>query len=204
MTEEYFFARWRGHTPGLLGARYACAVLVPVLCLPGREPSLLYEVRAGTLRRQPGEVCFPGGKVEPGETAVRGALREAEEELGIPAGAVDVVGELDFICHQSGFLIHPILGRLTDWTPEKARLNPAEVAEIFTVPLSFLEKNPPQVWRYPLKPEPPADFPYDRLGVRRDYPWRSGSIEIPVYVYEGHTIWGLTARITKSLMDPDE
>lgn len=197
--EQDILERWRGRVPGLMGARSAYAVLVPVVCEPGREPALLFEVRAGTLRRQPGEVCFPGGKMEPGETPVQCALREAEEELGIPPAAVEVVGELDFIAHQSGFLMYPVLGRVEGRGPEGERINAAEVAESFLVPLSFFEKNPPELWTYPLIPQIPDDFPYERLGIPRDYPWRSGRGEVPVYLYEGHTIWGLTARIVRHL-----
>ena len=118
---------WRGHVPGLMNARAAYAVLVPVVCEEGKEPALLFEVRAKTLRRQPGEVCFPGGRLELGETPVQCALREAGEELGIPAGAVEVIGALDFLAHQSGFLMHPVLAKVNGVGMDGQRINADEV-----------------------------------------------------------------------------
>ena len=199
---QFDLERWRGHIPRLLGAKAAYAVLVPLVCEPGKEPALLFEVRAKTLRRQPGEVCFPGGKLEPGETPVQCALREAEEELGVPAEVVEVVGELDFIAHQSGFLMHPVLAKVDGRGAAAQRVNPAEVEETFLVPVSFFEKNQPEVWSYPLVPQIPEDFPYERFEISRDYPWRAGRADVPVYSYEGHTIWGLTARIVRHLFEP--
>lgn len=197
--EQFDLERWRGHIPGLMGAKSAYAVLVPVVEEEGREPCLLFEVRAKTLRRQPGEVCFPGGKMEAGETPELCALREAEEELGIPREAVEVIGQADFLAHQSGFLMHPVLARVKGAGEARQRLNPDEVDHAFLVPVSFFEKNPPEVWTYPLTPQIPEDFPYERLGISRDYPWRSGRADVPVYVYEGRVIWGLTARIVRHL-----
>lgn len=198
MTEERLFARWRGHVPGLMGASAEYAVLVPLICPKDGEPSLLFEVRSGTLRRQPGEVCFPGGKLEPGESPERCALRETEEELGIPPSAVEVIGPMDLICNQAGFLLHPILGKLADWDLAQARPNSAEVAEVFAVPVGFFQ-TPPQVFTYQLEPEVPTDFPYELVGVSPDYPWRGGTVEVPVYRWQGRAIWGMTARIVRSL-----
>lgn len=202
MTVSELEARWRDHVPGLMGSDASYAVLVPLVCEAGKEPALLFEVRADTLRRQPGEVCFPGGKIESGETPAECALREAWEELGIPPSAVEVVGQLDFLCHQSGFLMYPVLGRVAGRGPQWERPNAAEVAHSFLVPLSFFETHPPEVWSYPLKPELPAGFPYERVGIPRDYPWRGGRADVPIYLYEGHTIWGLTARIVRHLFGP--
>jgi len=92
--------------PGLMDATGRYAVLVPMV--EGEEGlSLLYEVRAHTLRRQPGEVCFPGGRLEPGEDAVSCALRETWEELGIPRPAVEVVAELDWLPQ-----VHLVMNRI--------------------------------------------------------------------------------------------
>lgn len=198
--DERIAERWRGHVPGPMGAEYRCGVLVPLVST-GDGPSLVYEVRARTLRRQPGEVCFPGGRLERGETPVQGALREAREELGIPPGSVEVVGEMDFIVHQSGFVLYPVIGLVEGWTPETARLNGDEVERIFTVPLAVLAANPPQVWRCPLVPQIPSGFPTGQVGIGRDYPWRGGWMEVPVYPCTRPAIWGLTARITQKLVE---
>lgn len=201
--ENLNLERWRDHTPGLMGARAVYAVLVPLLYAAENEPALLFEVRAKTLRRQPGEVCFPGGKLEPGETPVQCALRELHEELGIPAERVEVVGQLDFIAHPSGFLLYPVLGKLQQADVEKLTISPAEVAETFQIPLSFFVDHRPEVWSYPLKPQIPADFPYERLGIDRNYPWRGAVMDVPVYWCEGRAVWGMTARIVRSLLEDE-
>ena len=84
MTIREFEERWRGHAPRPQGVRKEYAVLVPLVERAG-EACLIFEVRAETLGRQPGEVCFPGGHMEPEEEPAGCALRETEEELGIPA-----------------------------------------------------------------------------------------------------------------------
>lgn len=198
---KFDLEHWRSHVPGLMGARDPYAVLVPVVYEPGKEPALLFEVRSGSLRRQPGEVCFPGGTMEPGESPVQCALREAEEELGIPPSAVEVVGMLDFVGNRSGFLLYPVLGKVTGRGKDWERANAAEVAETFLVPVSFFERTKPEIWTYPLVPQIPADFPFERTGIPRDYPFRGERAEVPFYFYEGHTIWGLTGGIVRQIFE---
>ena len=200
MASDYaFFNRWRGHVPRLMGAGSSYAVLVPLVWEPGQaEPSLLFEVRAASLRRQPGEVCFPGGRMEPGETPEQCALREAWEELGIPAAAVEVIGPMELLCHQSGFLVHPILAWVCGQGGRAERLNAAEVAETFLVPVSRFFQ-PPQVYTYPLQPVVGDDFPYDLIGFPQGYAWRGGQVEVPIYPCGAHTVWGLTGRIVREL-----
>lgn len=192
--------RYGGHEPGLLGARNCYAVLCPLVEGP-EGLSLLFEVRAAGLR-QGGEVCFPGGRMEPGETAADCALRETEEELSIPPAAVRLLGTPDFICNQRGFLLRPVLGLVSAEGLGRMAPSPAEVAEAFTVPLSFFQETPPAVYGYDLVPQVPPDFPYGDVGIPRDYPWARGRTEVPVWYYQGRAIWGMTARIVQDLAKP--
>jgi coenzyme A diphosphatase NUDT7 len=190
--------RYGGHTPGLLGAERSYAVLAPLVEIQS-GPRLLFETRAAALR-QGGEVCFPGGRMEPGETPEDCALRETEEELSIPRGEVELLGPSDFICNQRGFLLRPVVGVVSPAGLARMRPSPAEVAEIFTVPLDFFRRTPPVTARYELTPSLPEDFPYEAAGIPRDYVWSRGAVEVPSWRYEGHVVWGMTARIVKDLI----
>lgn len=190
--------RFGGHAPGLMGARYSYAVLCPLVEKPDGL-HLLFEVRAAGLR-QGGEVCFPGGRAESGESPVGCALRETAEELSIPPSAVTVLGMPDFICNQRGFLLQPVLGLVSPAGLEAMCPSPAEVAEVFTVPFAFFQATEPEVYRYDLVPTQPEGFPYEELGIAPDYPWSRGRVEVPVWRYENHIIWGMTARIVKGIL----
>ena len=189
--------RFGGHMPGLMGARRTYAVLCPLV---EREDGLhlLFEVRSATVR-QAGEVCFPGGQVEQGEDFTACALRESQEELAIPPEEITVLGQTDFICGQRGFLLQPVVGLVSPAGMEALTPAPAEVAEAFTVPLEFFRQNPPEIYPYTLLPQVPEDFPYEAVGISPDYPWAKGRVEVPVWHYEGHVIWGLTARIVQHI-----
>lgn len=202
MDLEALKQRWHSHIPQPLGVPGRNAVLVPLVERP-EGLSLLFQVRADTLRRQPGEVCFPGGRMEMGENPVTAALRETEEELAIPPAAVEVLGPMDYLIHQGKFLLYPVLARVD--AAAAAALVPAaaEVKEVFYVPLAFFCRTPPRCYGWDMVPQVAADFPYEELGIPRDYHWRHGWSEVPVYRYEGHTIWGLTARIVRALVEPD-
>ena len=200
MTAEEFRTRWTGHVPKVQDVTGEYAVLVPLVERP-EGLCLLYEVRADTMGRQPGEVCFPGGRLEPGEDAVSCALRETWEELGIPRPAVEVVAELDWLTHQGGFVLYPVLGIVAPEAAERLRPGPAEVKETFFVPVDWLRAHPPEVYSYPLEPRVGEDFPYDRIGFPQGYRWRGGRVEVPIYAWEGRAIWGLTGRITRRLLE---
>ena len=199
MELEVLQKKFASHTPGLMDCRRFFAVLVPVVQKKDGV-YLLYEVRARTMHTQPGEVCFPGGKMEPGESPEQCALRETWEELGIPEEKVQILGRLDFIAHQANFLMQPVLAVVKEEALESMRLSPNEVDEIFLVPLSYLMETEPREYEYPLLPSPGEDFPYELVGISRDYSWRIGRENFPVYLWEGHPIWGLTARITRHLV----
>lgn len=190
--------RYGGHQPGLLGARHSYAVLCPLVERPDGL-HLLFEVRARNLS-QGGEVCFPGGRMEAGETPAQCALRETEEELSIPAAEVSLLGTPDFICNQMGFLLRPVLGLVSLAGFAALRPSPAEVAEAFTAPLSFFAETAPEPWRYELVPQVPEDFPYESVGIPRDYAWNHGWVDVPVWYWQGHAVWGMTARLVRDLI----
>lgn len=187
------------HTPGLMDCKRFFAVLVPLI---ERADGwyLLYEVRSHKMSSQPGEVCFPGGKMEPGENAEQCALRETWEELGILPEQICLLGRLDFIAHRSNFLMQPVLAQVEEKALESMHLNPDEVEETFLVPLSHLMDHPPQEYEYPLVPSPGEDFPYEQMGISKDYRWQPGRENVPVYPWGEHAIWGLTGRVTRNLV----
>lgn len=193
--------RYGGHAPGLMGARKTYAVLCPFV---EKEDGvhLLFEVRSATVR-QAGEVCFPGGQQEAGETFTACALRETEEELGIPAEEIAVFGQSDFFCGQRGFLLQPVLGVISPAGMAALNPSPAEVAEVFTVPLSFFQTTPPEIYTYELSPQVPENFPYEAVGIPRDYPWARGRVNVPVWHWKDRVIWGLTARIVQDICRQD-
>ena len=190
--------RWYGgHKPGLLGARHTYAVLCPLIERPDGL-HLLFEVRAAGLSQE-GEVCFPGGRMEPGETPLECALRETEEELSIPRSEITPVGTPDFICNQRGFLLHPILGLVSEAGMRAMVPSPSEVAETFTAPLAFFQNTPPDIYHYKLIAHVPPDFPYAAIGISPSYSWSEGQTQVPIWYWEGHAVWGMTGRIVQEL-----
>lgn len=188
-----------GREPGLMDATGRYAVLVPLV--RGKDGlSLLYEVRARKMRRQPGEVCFPGGRMEGAERPEDCALRETWEELGISGEKLQLLGRLDFIAHRANFILYPVLALVDGEAVEHMMPNPAEVEETFLVPLSHLLEHPPLEYDYELIPRTGEGFPYELIGIPRDYRWQPGGENVPVYPWQGRAIWGLTGRITRHLV----
>ena len=194
MTISEFEQEFMGHVPEIMGAKAHYAVLVPLVEWQGRT-HVLFEVRADTLRRQPGEVCFPGGRMEPGESPTECAFRETWEELGIPASAIRPIARLDGVFLPSDGIMHPVLAQVDAGAVVHMTASAAEVKETFLVPADFFAQQPPLLYRFPLEPKVDEDFPYDLIGFPQGYPWRTGTHQVPIWTYKGHVIWGLTARI---------
>ncbi len=112
----------------------AAAVLIPIV-LRDPEPTILLTLRADGLSNHPGQISFPGGGVERDETPSQAALREAWEEIGLPADRVEILGGLDHYVTVSGFTVAPVVGLVSP--PLDLAAAQGEVAEILEVPLSF-------------------------------------------------------------------
>lgn len=175
------------------------AVLIPLMRVDG-EWGILYEKRAKTLRNQPSEVSFPGGRIEDGESPREAALRETEEELGISKDTIEVLGEMDYLLRRDGHTIRAFVGVLNKESLEDFSPNVSEVDHLFFVPLSFFQKHPPLVRELTFRVENEEDFPYELLPGGRDYPWRLGHDTLLFYEYQDHVIWGFTARMTQGFL----
>ena len=192
----------KDHTPiGESWAHHYAVILLLVDFDDGKGPQALYEVRAKDLDRQPGEICFPGGQIEKGETPLEAALRETEEELRICGKDVDVVTELVTICTRAGSQIHCFVGMISPEVFNGMDYSRAEVAQVFTVPVEDLLNTECEMYWNPLREIPAEDFPYDRVTSGEAYKWKDGVALVPVYDVNGWIIWGLTGRMTREFLE---
>jgi 8-oxo-dGTP pyrophosphatase MutT (NUDIX family) len=179
--------------PRLVTDRSPAAVLVLFA-----GDALVLEVRSPRLRTQPGEVCLPGGGMEPGETPVQCAVREACEELGIAAADINVIGQTDYVLHRTGQIIYPVLAQAEPGLPERIRSAPDEVSEVFTLPLSWLEGHPPRRYEYQLQAIHNDTLPPQMMAWAQSY----SNLRRGIYWdYEGRLIWGLTARLIQMALE---
>lgn len=168
------------------------AVLLPLI-QKDDEMFVLFEVRSLQLRRQPGEICFPGGKMDlcdqsPRETAIR----ETCEELGIEREHITHIVPLDYMFSPFGMVIYPFVAFVDI---AHMQINEKEVEDVFTVPLTFFVETNPQIYRVQFEPKPEDNFPFDDIPGGRKYNWRPRHMEEHFYYYKDKVIWGLTAKI---------
>ena len=187
-----------GRASGLIEIRKHSCVLIPFVEREGRL-CLLFELRSAGIS-QPGEVCFPGGRMEAGETPLQTAVREIGEELSVPEGRILYAHEYDTLIHYANMAIHTVVAQLDPQVLEEIRPAENEVAEWFTIPVDWLAENEPVLYEYRILPEIRDDFPYDIIESPDKYNWRTGKWTIPIWNYEGHCLWGMTARIVYALL----
>ncbi len=183
--------------PGIQGIEeyFVSAVLLPII---ETEDGLhiLFEIRANHLRRQPGEICFPGGAVEkdeicnPQETAVR----ETIEELGIKNSEIELLGSLNCFFAPPGTIIYPYVGVIK--RKESIKPNPAEVEDFFLAPVEYFLKHPPTKSSVEVATRYNDDFPFNKVPPFYKKEWNK-RWTFPVYFYEykEYFIWGITARM---------
>lgn len=162
--------------------------------------SVAFEVRSHLLRRQPGEICFPGGRIDEDDPSPQSAaVRETCEELGVTTNQVEVVAPLDVLVTPFQSIIYPFVGFIRNF--ESLKPNPKEVAEVFTVPLSFFQTHKPKKYAINVTIQPEEQFPFHLIHGGENYKWSAGRYPEYFYEYEGQIIWGLTARILTNLLE---
>jgi 8-oxo-dGTP pyrophosphatase MutT (NUDIX family) len=174
-----------GHAAELTGLhsdeRFAGSELRPAAILAAvtnrERPGFLLIHRPSNMRSHPGQVAFPGGKIDPGEDAVEAALREANEELGIRSEDVTVIGASDVYKTGTGYAVTPVLAVVP---PDLVlQPNPTEVAAWF---------------------EAPVDFVFDRANhVEQRAYWQEQERRYIEIMWQEHRIWGVTAAIIANL-----
>ncbi len=178
---EELLRRIGNHVPLALetDARFPeAAVLVPIT--RGDNPEMILTLRAAGLSTHGGEVAFPGGRRDPEDPdLVFTALREAEEEIGLPPGMVEIIGPLSPLVSRHGLKVTPYVGLIPDYV--EYRPNDAEIAAVFSVPLAFFRQDPREHTH------------------RIDYQGRSWYV--PSYRFDRYKIWGLTAIMIVELVN---
>jgi 8-oxo-dGTP pyrophosphatase MutT (NUDIX family) len=158
------------------GRATPAAVLIAITDAP-HDPQVILTQRPRAMRDHPGQVAFPGGKIDPGEDAVTAALREAEEELALPRAAVRVIGTTDTYHTGTGFIVTPVVGVVPPGLPLTP--NPTEVEAWFEAPLSLLLD--PASW------------------TTNEVFWRGANRRYLELEWQGFRIWGVTAAIIANL-----
>jgi 8-oxo-dGTP pyrophosphatase MutT (NUDIX family) len=156
------------------------AVLVPLIVVPESDsPHVVLTRRRADLRRHAGEVSFPGGRRDPDDADLSvTALREAEEEIGLARGSVELLGELPAIStFATNYLIHPFVGQIA--ASQRWEVSPREVDAVLELPLRELQESRTRT-------------PIERRGI---------TFETDAYIPDGNVIWGATFRILENLLE---
>lgn len=161
-------------------------------------PNVIFEVRGKNLREQPGDICFPGGKIDENETPKEAVIREIEEELGLSSKKVEIIKELDTLIRYSGLIIHPFFGIVKDLS--EIKLSENEVEELFYVPIDYLINYNPINIQSKIKVERADNFPFHLIKQGRNYKFKDGEYISLFYKYKKYVIWGLTAQILNSFL----
>ncbi len=161
------------------GGLTEAAVLIPIFC-KDKEHHILFTQRSHQVPHHKGQVSFPGGARSQADSSLLAtALRESWEEIGLEAKDVEILGELDDYATTSGFNVSPFVGFIPH--PYEFRLNPYEIDDVFSVPVSVLLRK--------------------ANGKQEQYTFGNQFFVNYSYEYEGRVIWGATARILQQLLE---
>lgn len=188
------------------------SVLIPLILIK-EEYYFIFQKRSKNIS-QAGEICFPGGKIDPviDKNSQETALRETYEEFAIEKEKINIIGRMNTVFSPIGAMVDGYVGILNIKDLQEIKINISEVQYIFTVPVSFFEKNRPEKYYVNIKAHPSAIdsngketllLPYDELNLPKIYskPWGNYKHSIYAYKYKEEVIWGLTARFIFDIIE---
>ena len=191
--KEVFLKR----TPSIIGKFRKSAVMI-LLEKYQEEVYIIFEVRAKTLRHQPGDICLPGGKMEENENSKETAIRETLEELNLEREDLEYVAPMDYFISPYGSIMYPHIALLKS---RDIKPNTSEVDHIFKVPLSYFMETEPKCYPMNIGPRFTEDFPFHLIKKGKDYKFSNGTLNQFFYEYGEYVIWGFTALIIKAFVD---
>ncbi|WP_461207778.1 NUDIX hydrolase [Clostridium sp. DL1XJH146] len=161
------------------------------------EIYIVLEKRSLKLNSQPGDISFPGGRVEIGETPRDAALRETIEELNVKEKEISYLSEMGSYIIQDSSIIYIFISELLGEIN-----NPSldEVDHVFEVPLNFFIETTAEKYEMIYEPNFPENFPFDLIQNGKDYKFRKVKVKEYFYKFEDYTIWGFTARIIREFI----
>lgn len=178
--------------------RFNTSAVMILLLEEDNELYILFEKRALTLRKQPGDISLPGGAIEEGERPKDAAIRETEEELNVMGEDIEFLGSMDYFISPYSTIIFPFVGKIKAQTITP---NKDEVDHVFKVPLKFFLENEPIMHEVELKPYFKEDYPYHLIYGGKNYNFSTRKYDQYFYIYNDYVIWGFTAQVIKSFID---
>lgn len=177
---------------------YKISAVMLLIYNDGDEECLLFEKRALNMRRQPGDICLPGGKVEVEETFLKAAIRETCEELMLEETDIEYIGEMDYLITPYGSILYPFVSYVHKFP---YNFNKDEVHEVIKIPIKYFLQNEPLKYDMKIGPTSFEGFPFKYINGGENYKFSDGILPQYFYEYESIVIWGFTARIVKAFID---
>lgn len=199
MKIEDIIEKFKNRIPRPIDIKNEYSVVIPLI--KNKENwEIIYELRSKHIS-QPGEISFPGGRVEEGESYKEAGIRETMEELNIREDNIEVIGELDYLVSYENIRINCFLAIISGVDVDDIRPNREEVDHIFTVPLDFFLETEPNTYYLSLRTVLNEEFPYNLIPNGKDYSWRDGKRSVQFYHYKDYVIWGYTAKMTNQFIN---
>lgn len=159
---------------------------------------IVFQVRSKNMRSQPGDISFPGGKIDKGESPLDAVKREVYEEIGLEEDMFKIIAPLDVLTTHYDLLIHPFVGYIKDIS--KVKISEDEVDHIFLVPLEFLLTHKPLIYDNEIIVKRNESFPYELINNGKQYKFKGGKYPSIFYIYKDYVIWGITAKILQNFL----